>query len=91
MDHERAAADRGAVDPFQGQARITRDRDRHLTRGRDATRANQGSSVDTDQTDAAERCFFCLDSTRFLATLGMKLLPVGSTLLEVRRCHLLAR
>jgi hypothetical protein len=35
MDHERAAADRGAVDPFQGDAEIVRDRRRRLAGGRD--------------------------------------------------------
>jgi hypothetical protein len=34
MDHERAAADRGAVYPFEGGAEITRDRDRRLDGGR---------------------------------------------------------
>jgi hypothetical protein len=36
MDHERAAADPGAVDPFRGQAEIMRDRHRRLAGGRDA-------------------------------------------------------
>ena len=36
MDHKRAAADRGAVDPFRGQPEIVRDRDRRLAGGRDA-------------------------------------------------------
>jgi hypothetical protein len=36
MDHERAAADRGAIDPFRGQAQIVRDRDGRLAGGRDA-------------------------------------------------------
>jgi hypothetical protein len=36
MDHERAAADRGAVDPFRGQAQIMRDRHRRLAGGREA-------------------------------------------------------
>jgi hypothetical protein len=31
MDHERAAADRGAVDPFRGQAQVMRHRD-HFAR-----------------------------------------------------------
>jgi len=35
MDHERAAADRGAVDPFRGQAQIVRHRHRRLAGGRD--------------------------------------------------------
>jgi hypothetical protein len=36
MDHERAAADRGAVDPFRGEAEIMRDRHRRLPGGCDA-------------------------------------------------------
>ena len=36
MDHEGAAADRGAVDPFRRQAKIMRDRDRRLAGCRDA-------------------------------------------------------
>ena len=36
MDHERKAADRGAIDPFRRQAEIMRDRDRRLAGGRDA-------------------------------------------------------
>ena len=36
VDHERAAADRGAVDPFGGDAEIMRDRHRRLAGGRDA-------------------------------------------------------
>ncbi len=36
MDHERAAADRGAVDPSRGEAQIMRDRHRCLAGGRDA-------------------------------------------------------
>jgi hypothetical protein len=35
MDHERAAADRGAVDPFRGEAQVMRDRHRRLAGGRD--------------------------------------------------------
>jgi len=34
MDHEGAAADRGAVDPFRGQAEIVRNRHRGLAGGR---------------------------------------------------------
>jgi hypothetical protein len=33
MDHERAAADRGAVDPFRRQAEVVRDRRRRLAGG----------------------------------------------------------
>ena len=36
MDHERAAADRGAVDPFRREAEIVRRRHRRLAGGRDA-------------------------------------------------------
>jgi len=36
MDHERAAADRGAVDPIRGEAEIMRDRHWRLAGGRDA-------------------------------------------------------
>ena len=36
MDHERAAADRGAVDPFRREAEMMRDRHRRLAGGRDA-------------------------------------------------------
>jgi hypothetical protein len=36
MDHERAAADRGAIDPFRGKAEIIRDRHWRLASGRDA-------------------------------------------------------
>ena len=36
MDHERAAADRGAVDPFRGETQIVRHRHRRLVGGRDA-------------------------------------------------------
>ena len=36
MDHERAAADGGAVDPFRGEAQIMRDRHRRLAGGGDA-------------------------------------------------------
>jgi hypothetical protein len=36
MDHERAAADRGAVDPFRGQAQIVCHRPRRLAGSRDA-------------------------------------------------------
>src|SRR5258708_3851154 len=36
MDHEGAAADRGAVDPFRSDAEVVRDRDRRLAGGRDA-------------------------------------------------------
>jgi hypothetical protein len=35
-NHERAAADRGAVDPFGGQAEIMRDRHRRLAGSRNA-------------------------------------------------------
>ena len=35
MDHERTAADRGAVDPFRRQAEIVRDRHRRLAGGSD--------------------------------------------------------
>jgi hypothetical protein len=38
MDHERAAADRGAVDPSRGEAQIMRDRHRRL--------AGRGDAVD---------------------------------------------
>ena len=34
MDHERAAADGGAVDPFRRQAQVMRDRYRRLADGR---------------------------------------------------------
>jgi hypothetical protein len=36
VDHKRAAADRGAVDPFGGKAEIMGDRHRRLAGGRDA-------------------------------------------------------
>ncbi len=36
MDHEGAAADRGAVDPFRGDAEVVRHRDRGLAGGGDA-------------------------------------------------------
>jgi hypothetical protein len=36
MDHERAAADRGAVDPSRDEAEIMRDGHRRLAGGRDA-------------------------------------------------------
>ena len=36
VDHERAAADRGAVDPFRGEPEIVRDRGRGLAGGGDA-------------------------------------------------------
>jgi len=35
MDHERAAADRGAVDPFGRDAEVVRDGHRRLAGGRD--------------------------------------------------------
>ena len=36
MDHEGAAADRGPVDPFRGEAEVMRDCHRRLAGGRDA-------------------------------------------------------
>ena len=36
VDHKRAAADRGAIDPFRGEAQIMRDRHRRLAGSRDA-------------------------------------------------------
>jgi hypothetical protein len=66
MDHKRATADRGAVDPFRGLVQIMRDRHQRLASSRDRQRSRK---IGRSQ-DAADRICGspnCVAGVRFSA------------------------
>jgi hypothetical protein len=77
MDHERAAADRGAVDPFRGEAQIMRDRHRRLAGGRNAVDVAGFRPASAIALNAASVCNWICDMSGMTPSRMVSAAPTG--------------